>query len=76
MGLITVIAAFLGRMLKEVLPALFDEIRKPRRTKQIGGSDELKKDVQDSVDDMLAGRGRTGNPGVRASEDDDPSAKA
>lgn len=35
-GLLAAIAAFIGRILREILPAIFDERRRQRKTKVIG----------------------------------------
>jgi hypothetical protein len=63
--MIEAIAAFLGRLFREILPAIFDEWRKPREHKHLGGaSDEVEQDI---IDDLLGG----GDVGLR-SEDSEP----
>tara|TARA_Y100000310_G_scaffold293028_1_gene322302 strand:+ start:4834 stop:5025 length:192 start_codon:yes stop_codon:yes gene_type:complete len=43
------LAEFIGRILKHILPALFDEARKPKKTKMAGGDNELQKDIDNDI---------------------------
>lgn len=47
------IAEFIGRILRHVLPVLFDEARKPTKVKPVGGDDETRNDIDDDITDTL-----------------------
>ena len=53
MSIVVSIAAFLGRFTKEVLPIVFDEMKKPRKIRFIGGSKKVKNEVNQSVTDAI-----------------------
>lgn len=44
-----VIAEFLGRILKHILPALFKEMKKPKKVKPIGGDNEVRNDIDNDI---------------------------
>lgn len=46
-GILAAIAAFIGRILREILPAWFEERRRQRKTKVIGRKPT--KDVNESI---------------------------
>ena len=47
------LAEFIGRILKHILPALFDEARKPKKVNQVGGSNEPKNAIDADIIDSL-----------------------
>lgn len=47
------IGRFFGGIVSEVIPAIFNELRKPRRTRFGGGGKELRKDMDKSIEDQL-----------------------
>ena len=47
------LAKFIGTILAAILPALFDEARKPKKTKIIGADDELQKDINDDITNSI-----------------------
>lgn len=49
MSLWASLAAFLGRLIREILPALYDEWRKPRTVRQVGAPDEIEDEVRASI---------------------------
>ena len=58
MSLLTAIFRALGALLSEILPVLLEHLRRPRRVEQVGSDPELRKDVQDSIEDELDKKGR------------------
>lgn len=56
MSWVAAIAAFIGRIFREIIPALYDELRRPRRTIQVGGSEEVLEEVNDSIRDYYRHR--------------------
>ncbi len=51
------LAKIIGTFLAAILPALFDEARKPKKTKMVGGDDELQKDINDDITNSINGSG-------------------
>lgn len=49
MNILTLIATLLGQVLKAVLPDLIREWKQPRKTRYIGGNEELISAVEDSI---------------------------
>ena len=46
-------AQFLGHILKMILPDIIAEFKKPSTTIQIGNDEELKKDIDNSIEDEI-----------------------
>lgn len=53
--MLTAIAAFIGRIIREVLPAIFAEWRKPQKTKQVGYTDAIQEDIEQTITDAVTG---------------------
>ena len=47
------LAEFIGRVLKHILPALFDEARKPKPTQMSGGDNEVRNDIDGDISGSL-----------------------
>ena len=47
------IAEFIGRLLKQILPELFTEYRKPRRTRYAPHDPKIQEDINRSIDDAI-----------------------
>ena len=54
-SILTRIAAMLGQVLKAILPEFIREWKKPQRTRVIGGDEELRSAVEDSIRDEASG---------------------
>ena len=50
MGFLKAIAVFLGRLLAEILPTLISEWKKPKKTKMVGGDQELNDDIDADIE--------------------------
>lgn len=52
MSWIAAIGAFLGKLLKQILPGLMNQARKPRKTDFSGHDKELDDDINKSIEDQ------------------------
>lgn len=43
------LAEFIGRILRHVLPALFEEMKKPKDVTMAGGDDEVRNDIDNDI---------------------------
>ena len=43
------LAEFIGRILKHIIPALFDEARKPKKVHPVGGDDETTTAIDNDI---------------------------
>jgi hypothetical protein len=49
MGWITMVFEWLGALLKQILPVIFDEFKKPTKVEQVGETPEMKENIQDDI---------------------------
>lgn len=61
------LAEFIGRVLRHILPALFKEMRKPTEVKPVGGSSEVRSDIDNDIANSI------GMPPVGTDEPDKTS---
>ena len=62
MSWLSIIATLIGKIIREIIPAFYAELRRPRKTHQVGGSEELFEEVNDSVRGFY--RDRDNHPGT------------
>lgn len=43
------LAEIIGRILKHIIPVLFDEARKPKKVKPVGGDDETSNAIDNDI---------------------------
>lgn len=51
-SVLAAIGAFIGSILKYIIPALFREGRKPREAKPAGFDEDLQNDIEKSIDEQ------------------------
>lgn len=47
------LALFIGRLLVEILPALFKQGERTRKVKNVGGDEKVRQDISDQIDKDL-----------------------